>query len=110
MFGLSTRAIFFLMIIVGVILEVLGDVFFKKWSLTNRNALLIIGLIIYFSGAYFWAMSLKYEYLSKAASIFTLLNLILAALIGIFYFNETLSLVNKIGIALGAISIVLIEF
>ena len=39
----------------------------------------------------------------------SILNLIIVVLVGVLYFNETLSLVNKIGIALGVLSLILIE-
>lgn len=104
-----TKLLFFGLIILAVGLEVIGDVFFKKWSLENRNVLLVIGLAIYFIGTIFWAVSLKYEYLSKAISVFTVLNLVIVSLVGVLYFNEDLSLVNKIGIAVGIVSVILIE-
>jgi multidrug transporter EmrE-like cation transporter len=107
--SLSTKLAFFGLIIIGVLLEVAGDVFFKKWALEHKNVLLYIGLLIYFSGAIFWALSLKFEYLSRAISIFTILNLIIAVLAGVLFFKENLSITNKLGIALGIISVILLE-
>lgn len=98
-----------MLIALAVLLEVIGDVFFKKWALENKNQLLILGLIIYFIGTFFWAISLKYEFLSKAISVFTILNLIIIVLVGLIYFKEGLSLINKIGIGLGILSVILIE-
>ena len=92
-----------------MVLEVVGDVFFKKWALGSQHFLLALGLLIYFIGTVFWAVSLKYEYLAKAISIFTVLNLIIVVLVGVLYFQENLSLANKIGIALGIASVILIE-
>ena len=103
------KALFFTLIGIGVALEVIGDVYFKRWALENKTALLIIGLTVYFAGAAFWAFSLKHELLSKAVSIFTILNLVVVVLVGVLVFKEDLSLVNKIGIALGIVSIILIE-
>jgi len=107
--GTSVKLIFFGLIALAVFLEVVGDILFKKWSIDGRNILLIAGLAIYFAGTAFWAISLKYEYLSKAISIFTVLNLIAIVLAGVFIFEEKLSLINRIGIAAGILSIVLIE-
>ena len=67
------------------------------------------GLSLYIVGTTFWAYSLKYGHLSKAISIFAILNLIILVLIGVFVFKEDLSLTNKIGIILGIISVILIE-
>lgn len=103
------KYIFFGLIALAVVLEVAGDIFFKKWALENKNLLLYIGLLIYFVGTIFWAISLKYDYLSKAISVFTILNLIAVVLVGVIYFKEDLSLINKLGIGLGVISVFLIE-
>ncbi|PIN94416.1 hypothetical protein COU53_03620 [Candidatus Pacearchaeota archaeon CG10_big_fil_rev_8_21_14_0_10_30_48] len=106
----TIKLIFFLLIILAVALEVIGDIFFKKWAIDNKNILLYLGLSIYLIGTIFWAISLKYEYLSKAISIFTILNLIVVVLVGVIYFKENLSLINKIGMGLGILSVILIEF
>ncbi len=98
------------LILLAVLLEVAADVLFKKWSLENKNLLLGLGLFLYFIGTVFWAFSLKHEYLSKAISVFTVLNLILVVLVGVFLFKENLSSLNKLGIALGILSVVLIEW
>ncbi len=106
---LALRWMFFGLIGLAVLLEVTADIFFKKWALGNRNVLLLAGLIFYFIGTVFWAFSLKYDLLSRAVSIFTILNLIVVVLVGVLVFNEHLSLMNKIGIGLGVLSVVLME-
>jgi len=103
------KLIFFGLILLATALEVVGDIFFKKWSLSGKNIILVLGFIIYTVGTVFWALSLKYDFLSRAISVLSILNLIIVVLVGVLYFNETLSLVNKIGIALGILSLVLIE-
>lgn len=106
---LNEKILFFALILLAVTLEVGGDIFFKKWSLENKNTMLMIGLFVYFIGSLFWAFSLKYDYLSRAITVFTVLNLIAVILVGVLYFNETLTLQNKIGILMGVLSIILIE-
>lgn len=106
---INLKVIFFIFIIAAVALEVIADILFKKWAIQNKNLLLIIGLFLYFLGTCFWAFSLKYEFLSKAISIFTVLNLIIITLAGLIIFKEDLSLTNKIGITFGIISVILIE-
>src|SRR3989344_4841571 len=103
---MTPKVLFYIFIFLGVLLEVGGDFFFKKWSIEHKTSILILGLLIYFSGAYFWAMSLRYEGLAKAVTIFTILNMILAVLLGVLYFNEELSLVNRLGVLLGIVSII----
>lgn len=79
-----------------MLLEVVGDILIKKWSLESRNIFLMSGILIYFAGSAFWILSLKYEYLSRAISIFTVLNLILIVLAGVILFKENLSIANKL--------------
>lgn len=105
----TLKLTFWLLVFVAVMFEVIADILFKKWSMDNKNILLAVGLIIYIVGTIFWAVSLKYEYLSKAIAVFSILNLIILVLAGIILFKENLSLVNKIGIILGILSIILIE-
>lgn len=97
------------LIFLAVVFEVVADILFKKWSIDSRNFLFAAGMLIYFVGTLFWAISLKYEYLSKAISVFTILNLVVLVLVGAIIFKEDLSLVNKVGIGLGVVSIILIE-
>jgi multidrug transporter EmrE-like cation transporter len=100
---------FFILVLLATAAEVVGDIYFKKWSLGGKNILVVIGFIIYGFGTILWAFSLKYEFLSKAISILTLLNLIIVVLVGVLYFDEKLTFINKLGVALGIVSIVLIE-
>jgi len=85
------------------------DIFFKKWAGEGNHWLLLIGLGIYFIGTFFWAISLRTEYLSRAVSIFTIVNLIVIAFVGVLYFKENLSVINQIGIGLGILSVILME-
>src|SRR3989344_3805136 len=105
---MTPRMIFFLLVGIAVVLEIAADIFFKKWALDNRQVLLILGLLLYAAGTVFWAYSLKYEYLSKAVVLFTLLNLIAITLAGVILFKEHLTALNKVGIALGILSIFLL--
>jgi multidrug transporter EmrE-like cation transporter len=106
---MALKIAFFALIFLAVALEIGGDIFFKKWSLANSNTMLYIGLTVYFLGSIFWALSLKYETLSKAISVFTILNLVIVAAVGVLYFKEDLTVINKLGIALGILSIILVE-
>ena len=103
------KTVFFALIGGAVALEVAADVLLKKWALQDRGILLYSGLVLYLLGTVLWAFSLKHEYLSKAISVFTVFNLIAVVLVGVFLFKEDLTLVNKAGIALGIVSIILLE-
>ncbi len=100
---------FFGLIASAVLFEVFADVLFKYWSLNSKNAFLWGGVALYAVATVIWAFSLKHEYLSKAITIFTILNLIVVVLVGLFLFKEDLSLINKLGILLGIVSVILIQ-
>jgi multidrug transporter EmrE-like cation transporter len=100
---------FFILLFFAVFFEVLADIAFKYWSVNLRQVFLWGGLVLYSAGTVLWAFSLQHEYLSKAATIFTVLNLVAVVLAGALVFGEHLSLVNKIGILLGVMSIILIQ-
>ena|SRR3989338_3739708 len=106
---MEPKQLFFLLIFLAVALEAVGDVLIKKWALGEKSFFLIVGVALYFIGSAFWIVSLKYEYLSKAISIFTILNLIVVVLAGVVLFKENLTTINKIGIMLGIVSVALIE-
>jgi len=103
------KLIFFGLIISAVVIEVVADILFKKWALANKNILLITGVFLYLAGTMFFAISLKYEFLSKAVPVFAILNIILVTFVGLIIFKEDLSLINKVGIALGILGVALIE-
>lgn len=107
--GLSAKTVFLILVFFAAILEATGDIILKKWAIDGRQFFFALGLIVYFGATVIWAFSLKYEFLSKAISIITILNLIVVVLVGVLYFKEDLSLINKVGILLGILSVILIE-
>jgi multidrug transporter EmrE-like cation transporter len=106
---IALKTVFLILVFLAALLEASGDIILKKWALDGKHFFFILGLIVYFTATVIWAFSLKYEFLSKAISIVTILNLIIVVLVGILYFKEDLSLINKLGILLGIVSVVLIE-
>jgi drug/metabolite transporter (DMT)-like permease len=71
--------------------------------------LIVAGMVLYLIGTGCWVTSLKYETFTKSGVIFLLLNIILLSLTGLFFFKDDLSTINKIGIILGLISIIMVE-
>ena len=108
--ALPSKWIFFGLVIVAVAFELIADLLFKKWAEENKLLLLGIGLALYLVGTLFWAYSLRDEQLSKAIVVFTLMNLIGGVLIGVLYFHEELTLLQKTGIGMGIVSVLLIEW
>lgn len=100
---------FFLLIFLAVLFEVCADILFKYWSNGSRGVFLWSGVALYAIGTIIWASSLKFELLSKAITVFTVLNLLVVVLVGALLFKENLSLINKVGIVLGALSVILVQ-
>lgn len=83
-----------ILLLLGAILEVLGDVFFKKQSY-------ILGAIFYGLGTLAWVFSLRYQTLSKAIVLFGVLNVLMATYAGCVVFKEAMTPLHWIGVALG---------
>jgi small multidrug resistance pump len=98
------------LLLIAIFFEAVADVLFKEWSIDNKTFYLVAGLAIYFISTVGWAYSLRHNLLSKAITIFTVLNLLLVLLAGYFIFNERLSTLNKVGVVLGVISVILLQF
>lgn len=105
----KAKLIFFSLMAIAVAFELVGDFYFKKWSLEHSGWILGFGLLMYFIGTVFWAISLKYESLSKAILIFFILSMLGAVFIGVYFFKEELTMLNKLGILLGLLSVILVE-
>ena len=100
---------FSLLVIIVSVLEVVGDILFKEWTIKGGKLLLIIGVAAYLAATIFWAFSLKFQNLSKAVVIFGVLTVIIGVLVGVLLYKEPLSAINIIGIILGLACIVLLE-
>ncbi len=109
LFIMKSHYIFLVLVTIAGIIEAFGDSLLEKWGLVNKPIFLVIGMLIYFISTLLWAYSLRYETLSKAIVVVTAMNVIIAVCIGVFYFKESLSLVNKLGIVFAIVAIILIE-
>ncbi len=107
--AMPTRVTFLILIALAVAFEVVADVLFKKWAMGNRALLLAAGLGLYFIGTIFWAISLRHDLLSRAITVFTVANLIAVVLVGVLVFGEQLTTIQKAGIGLGILSVLLLE-
>jgi len=98
-----------LLVVVVAILEVIGDILFKEWTIGNKTPFLLIGILLYFLATICWAFSLKYQDLSKAVIIFAVITSVVAVLVGVLVYKESPSFINIVGIVLGLIGVVLLE-
>jgi len=81
----------------------------KKWVVTNNYWFYAIGMVIYLVGLNFLAQSYKFKNIAVASVIFVIFNVVTLSLVSWFYFKETLSLLQIIGICLGIVAVVLLE-
>lgn len=100
---------FLILIFAAVVFETIADILFKMSYIQNKSLLLWSGVGLYTIGTIIWAFSLKHEHISKAITLFSVLNLIAIVCVGVLFFNEDLSLVNKIGVGLGVLSVILLQ-
>jgi multidrug transporter EmrE-like cation transporter len=106
---------FYILIVLGVLLEGSADLLFRKWGLERQQGLgswvfFTAALLIYMSGALCWGLSLQFRAVSRAIVAFAVLNVVMVAVAGVLLFNEHLSWVNRLGIALAVLSLILVEW
>ena len=101
----------YVLLLCAVLAEVLATTLLKGTLTEGYRILGIIGMyVLLVLSYYFMALSLKRLSISVAYAIWEVLGGICVALIGIFYFGETLSLYEKLGILLALIGILLINY
>lgn len=105
-----TKILFLILVILASLFEAMGDIFLKKWSMASQPLFFILGIFVYIIATLVWAFSLRYEMLSKAIVICSIVNLLVVILAGVFLFSEQLSLINKFGIIIGVIAVILLQF
>lgn len=97
------------LLFVGGSILTIGDVIMKKWVINNSNLLLASGLAIYLIGLIFLVYSFKYKNIAVASTIFVIFNIITLSVVSWFYFKETLSPLQLIGIVMGIGAIIFLE-
>lgn len=98
---------------VGGIILTAGDIVFKYWVEKHASMtswLYAAGILLYLVGSMFLVESYKHNMNIVAAGIIQVLfNTIILVLVSYFYYNETLTGTQVIGVILGIISIYLIK-
>lgn len=98
-----------ILLFIGGSILTIGDIVMKKWVLNSATPIFITGMAIYLVGMIFLAHSFKYKNIAAASTIFVIFNIITLSIVSWFYFKETLTPLQLIGIALGISSIVFLE-
>jgi len=92
-----------------ILFELVADIFAKEWSL-HGNWIRWTGAILgYIIANIFWLFALKGgSGLAKGAAIFSIASAIIAVLLGVILYKESLTTIQLIGIGIGIISLILI--
>jgi len=98
-----------ILLLIGGLILTLGDIFMKKWVNTNAWLFYFIGLAAYLIGLNFLAQSFKFKNIAVASVIFVIFNVVTLSIVSWFYFKETLSPIQIIGMIIGIIAIVILE-
>jgi multidrug transporter EmrE-like cation transporter len=96
----------YVFLILLVIFECIADILAKQWSIKSTAAWLAAAMIAYLVANGFWLFALKNgAELAKGAIFFSVASAILAVVIGVFFFKESVGKYDTIGLVLGIFSI-----
>jgi uncharacterized membrane protein len=106
---------FYSLLAIAVLFEGTADLLFRKWGIDRQAGrgswmFFAISLGIYVIGSVSWGLSLQFQEVSRGIVAFAVLNVLMVAAAGVWLFGEHLSTVNRIGILLGTLSLVLVEW
>ncbi len=100
------------LIILGLTLyTVLGDSFIKRagnGSTYVNWKYLLLGLLIYSSTTFIWFFVYKQVKFSIAGTVYGVITALVFALAGVFYFKESISFIEIIGIIMAIASILIL--
>ena len=89
-----------------ILFEALADVLAKEWSL-GRSWFWVLSIGAYIIANSFWLFALKDgSGLTRGAMIFSVASAILAIIIGIVLYHESISQTELIGVGIGVISLI----
>ncbi len=92
-----------------VLSELVADIFAKEYSLKGHNWLWVCAIIGYIFANIFWLSAIKNgSGLARGAILFSISSAVVATILGIFIYHESLNKIQIIGIVLGLLSITLI--
>lgn len=99
--------LFFLIFL--IIFELIADVLVKEWSLNGSILVALGAFLVYALSTTLWLLAMKLGAgLARGVIIFSVVSAILAAIIGLIFYKESLTKIQLVGIFLGVISLTLI--
>jgi multidrug transporter EmrE-like cation transporter len=95
----------------GGIFLTIGDMFAAEWVRSEGGSILfLVTMLLYIIAMVFLVTSYEKEDIPVATVILITFNIIILAIVGIMIFEEELTLQKIIGIVLGLISLMFLEF
>lgn len=92
-----------------IIFEIIADIFSKEYSLKGHWYLWAGALLGYVVANMFWLWGIKSgSGLARGATIFGVTSAVIAIVIGIYFYKESVSKVQLAGMFLGVVSLILI--
>ena len=98
-----------ILLAIGAFIDTIGDIIMKKWVISHNIWLFVFGMFTYLVGLGFLAYSYNYKNIAVASVIFVILNIVMLSIASWFYFGESLSRLQIIGIVVGITSIIILE-
>jgi multidrug transporter EmrE-like cation transporter len=92
-----------------IVFELIADIFAKEWSLKSNPVFWICSLLGYIIANVFWLFAIKNgSGLARGATIFSVVSAIIAILIGLVFYKESVTVIQFVGMVVGLIAIILI--
>ncbi len=98
-----------ILIITSGLALVIGDLVLMKWVNGGSRLLFYVGIAVYMVGMVLLASSYKYKNVAIASLMTVLFNVIILLVACLFLYHEKISLLQIVGIAVGLISLTLLE-
>lgn len=99
--------ILFLLLLIGF--EAVADILAKEWEIKSGAHRFILSIIGYVLANVFWLVALKYGAgLTRGAILFSVGSAILAIVIGLLMYKESLTALQMLGVGFGLVAIILL--
>ncbi len=107
---LVSRFPILLLIFLAVICGVSGDIFAKYWSVDHKLSYFLLVLFFYAGSAFFFVPTLLRESLVVISVIWTIMNITGFLLVGLVMFKETLTYWQIMGVLIGIVAVVMLNY
>ena len=92
-----------------IFFESVADIFAKNWSIQRTAWLAVVSLSFYVIANSFWLFALKNgSGLGRGAVIFSVVSALIAVILGVIFYKESVNKFQLLGFLFGIISLVLI--